>query len=70
MRRCYLPLKHDSYPRIVLHLATCSLPCPLHPVLQERNGYLRFTASHTSLTLEAVSTDDGSLMDTFTLNRG
>eukprot|EP00798_Chlamydomonas_sp_ICE-L_P027166 gene27165-2406_t len=30
---------------------------------QERNGYLRFTASATELFMEAVSSDDGSLMD-------
>ena len=30
---------------------------------QERNGYLRFEADAGSLRMEAVSSDDGSVMD-------
>ena len=33
-------------------------------IFQGRNGYLRFTASALELRMKAVSTDDGSIMDT------
>ncbi len=38
--------------------------------MQDRNGYLRFTADFSSLVMEAVSSDDGSIMDTLRLEKG
>ncbi len=37
--------------------------------VQYRNGYMRFTANFTTLAMEEVSSDDGSIMDTVTLTR-
>ena len=35
--------------------------------IQERNGYLRFEASFSALVMQAVSSDDGSIMDSLEL---
>lgn len=45
------------------------LPEWVEAAYQERNGYLRFEATFTTLTMEAVSSDDGSVMDSMTLRR-
>mmetsp|Transcript_26631 Transcript_26631/g.79134 ORF Transcript_26631/g.79134 Transcript_26631/m.79134 type:complete len:204 (+) Transcript_26631:1907-2518(+) len=51
------------------HGFPAKLPEWVRAAQQDRNGYLRFTANFSTLSMEAVSTDDGSIMDAFQLTR-